>query len=59
MLQHELDLAVAAATGECLCEIERLGFSLANPVEPDFDPEPCVRAPRVLDWDALYPSTWD
>ena len=32
MTQPELDFAVAMVTGECLSEIRRRGFSIADPV---------------------------
>ena len=61
MTQAEIDRAVACATGESPREISHLGFGLADPMEPDFDPEPCCR-PSVVDWDdfdsrrlALFP----
>jgi hypothetical protein len=54
MRQNELDLAVAKVTGESICEIARMGFSLANPVVVDFDPEPAVRPPLIIDWDAEW-----
>ena len=53
MTQLELDCAVAEATGETLCEIRRLGFSIADPDEVNFDPEPDCRPPQVVDWDEL------
>jgi hypothetical protein len=56
MMQHELDQAVAAATGESVAEIAHLGFSIANPPEPDFDPDPWPRPPLTIDWDSIYPS---
>jgi hypothetical protein len=52
MTQQQIEAAVCLATGEDLCEIQRLGFSLADPVDVDFDPEP-YEAPSVIDWDAL------
>lgn len=52
MTQQELDRQVAAATGESLCEIRSRGFSIANPGEVNFDPEPIQRSPLVVDWDA-------
>lgn len=54
MFQREIDLAVARATGESLMEIERLGFTLADPAVVEFDPEPHMRPPLVIDWDAHY-----
>jgi hypothetical protein len=44
---------VAGATGETLREIRRRGFSIADPVTADFDPEPSGPA-GVIDWDAHY-----
>jgi hypothetical protein len=49
----ELDHAVALATGEDLPAIRRRGFSLADPAEVDYDPEPFDPPPQVIDWDAL------
>ncbi len=40
MTQHELNHAVARATGDNLRVITRLGFSLADPVFVEHDPEP-------------------
>lgn len=52
MTQHDIDTAVCLATGEELCEVQRLGFSLADPIDADFDPEPdCI--PRIIDWDSF------
>lgn len=51
MTQLELDSAIALATGEELDEIQHLGFSLADPDDTDFDPEPDDRPPQPLDWD--------
>ncbi len=53
MTQAELDRHVAGATGETLREIRRRGFSLADPVETDFDPEPSGPV-GVIDWDEHY-----
>ncbi|MCA9048843.1 MAG: hypothetical protein KDA89_08960 [Planctomycetaceae bacterium] len=54
MTQQELDSAVAIATGEDLCEIRRRGFSVADPFETDFDPEPePAYSPHTVDWDQL------
>lgn len=62
MTQAEINRAVAFATGESPREISHLGFSLADCVAVDFDPEPCDRPPAVMDWDeydgqrpALFP----
>ena len=53
MTQQELDRAVAAATGETLCEVRRIGFSLADPKSVEFDPEPYGLPPQIVDWDQL------
>ncbi|MBB01550.1 hypothetical protein GYB59_20285 [bacterium] len=53
MTQKDLDSAVAIATGEDLCEIQRRGFSVADPFEIDFDPEPNNLPPNIIDWDEL------
>lgn len=53
MTQKELHAAVANATGESLCEIRRRGFSIADPEEVRFDPEPDQLAPQMIDWDDL------
>jgi hypothetical protein len=53
MTQHELNCAVAAATGETLGDVRRMGFSLADPTETNFDPEPDCLPPQVIDWDDL------
>ena len=38
--QLEIDILVAAATGETVSEVQRLGFSLADPLFVEYDPEP-------------------
>ena len=53
MTQNDLNRAVAQATGETIAEISCLGFSLADPDEVRFDPEPIDRMPQVVDWDQL------
>jgi hypothetical protein len=53
MKQSELNRAVARATGEHLRVISRLGFSLADPVSVQHDPEPCDIEDMIVDWDAL------
>lgn len=53
MTQEAIDVAVAEATGESRRTITRRGFSLANPVEVFFDPEPHESDPRYVDWDEL------
>lgn len=53
MTQNQLDRAVASRTGESVQEIKRLGFSLADPSDVNFDPEPYDAPPQTIDWD-LY-----
>ena len=53
MVQTQLDRLVADATGEDVREIHRRGFSLADPTETNFDPEPDCRPPQIVDWDDL------
>ena len=40
MIQTEIDRAVARVTGEDPRTISRRGFSIADPAQPDYDPEP-------------------
>jgi hypothetical protein len=40
MTQHQLDTAVAVATGESPSVIRRRGFGFADPLDVNFDPEP-------------------
>ncbi len=47
-----VDRAVSAATGESVRTIARLGFSLADPLDPRFDPEP-TDVVKLLDWDRV------
>jgi hypothetical protein len=51
MTQHQLDQLVADATGEDLHEIEARGFSLADPLDQEFDPEPYDVPPQMINWD--------
>lgn len=51
MTQQELDRLVADATGEEVGEIRHLGFSVADPCDTYFDPEPDELPPQVIDWD--------
>ena len=50
MTQSELNRAVAKSTGETVAEIKHLGFSLADPDDVTFDPEPDES--WYVDWDA-------
>lgn len=56
MSHRELNEAIAVATGESLDLIRSNGFSIADPLEVNFDPEP--RRPLVLDWDCMIPAEW-
>jgi hypothetical protein len=56
MSQQDIDQAVATVTGENIGLIHNLGFSLADPLEVNFDPEP--RGPLMLDWDSMSPAEW-
>ncbi|MHC2068153.1 hypothetical protein ACYFX5_11810 [Bremerella sp. T1] len=51
MTQTEIVSAVSRATGEDLAEIRRRGFSIADPFEIDFDPEPDDLLAQSIDWD--------
>ena len=54
MTQRQLNRAVAKATGEPVGTINHMGFSVADPEQVRFDPEPSdVRAieDRIIDWD--------
>jgi hypothetical protein len=53
MTQTQIDREVSMATGESLREIRHRGFSAADQLDVDFDPEPCRRRPQVVDWDQL------
>jgi hypothetical protein len=53
MSQHELDSAVAQATGESVGTIRRRGFSIIEPDVVDFDHELNLLPAQVVDWDAL------
>ena len=52
MTQAEIDRSVRCATGESLREIRRRGFSEADPLRVDYDPEP-YSTPGIVDWDQL------
>jgi len=51
MTQDQLEHLVADATGESLGDIRRIGFSLADPTDVHFDPEPDDLLPQMIDWD--------
>ena len=52
MTQSELDCAVADATGEDVDDIGNMGFSIADPIDVNFDPEPWY-PPQLVDWDEV------
>jgi hypothetical protein len=52
----DLERAVAAATGESIAEIRRFGFSLLEPQDANYEPEP--RRPYYFDWDTRSPVEW-
>jgi hypothetical protein len=54
MTQREINQAVATVTGENIGLIHDLGFSIADPLDVSFDPEP--RRPLMLDWDSMMPA---
>jgi hypothetical protein len=52
--QHQLDRAVANATGETIADVQRLGFSIAAPLTVNHDPEPLeTEIGKYLDWDVV------
>ena len=53
MTQTQLEQLVAKATGEDIRAIRERGFSVADPLEVNFDPEPDQRPPLFIDWDEL------
>ena len=53
MTQRQINSAVARRTGEDIDEIRRRGFTIANPLDTDFDPEPNNMPPQMVDWDEL------
>lgn len=53
MYQKHLNQLVADATGEDLHEIRHRGFSLVDPFDSNFDPEPNDLSPNFVGWDEL------
>ncbi len=57
MTQRQLNRAVAKATGEPVGTISHMGFSIADPQQVCFDPEPSALQDcrhiedRIIDWD--------
>ena len=56
MSQKDIDQAVANVTGENIGLIHDLGFSIADPLDVNHDPE--SRQPLVFDWDSMSPAEW-
>ena len=54
MTQREIDREAAATLGEDVREVSRRGFSVADPGDVNFDPEPDLLGPSTIDWDELY-----
>lgn len=52
MTQKELNRQIARQTGEDIRAIRRLGFSIIDPHDDDFDPQPDF-PPQVIDWDEI------
>lgn len=53
MTQMQLEQLVADATGDDVRAIRQRGFSVADPFEVNFDPEPDNLPPQMIDWDEL------
>jgi hypothetical protein len=57
MTQSEVNRAVARATGESVETIGHMGFSIADPDQVTYDPEPCAfevdLEAKIVDWDQL------
>jgi hypothetical protein len=54
MTLQQIHDEVARRTGEDIREIRRHGWSIADPLETGFDPEPDASLlPQLVDWDAL------
>jgi hypothetical protein len=56
MSQRELNEAIARVTGESTALIRDFGFSVADLVDVNFDPEP--RRPLMFDWDSMSAADW-
>jgi hypothetical protein len=56
MSQRELNEAIARATGESLSVVRDHGFSVADPLDVNFDPE--ARRPLMFDWDSMSAVDW-
>lgn len=53
MRQERINRLVARATGDDLREIKRLGFTIADPDQVRFDPEPEGSPYEPIDWDQV------
>lgn len=53
MTPQHLHRLVASATGESRRTVARLGFSLADPLLVEHDPEPYDELASYVDWDDL------
>ncbi|TWU40051.1 hypothetical protein Q31b_33950 [Novipirellula aureliae] len=51
MNQNDLNRAVAAATGDTVTAVKRLGFMILDPSIPIEEPTDPVHGGRVIDWD--------
>jgi hypothetical protein len=51
MTQSQIERSVSRAISETVREIRRRGFSIADPLDVGFDPEPCQLRPHIVDWD--------
>ena len=59
MNQRELNRSIAAATGETVSRIARLGFLLADPQDEIADPTAEELGPLVVDFDAYEDEPYD
>lgn len=53
MSRKDLERELVQKTGESVRTIRRHGFSIVNPRERDFDPEPDLLPIQVIDWDQI------
>lgn len=53
MTQAEINRAVALVTGESICTVSHLGFTIADPDVVNHDPEPSDIEDLIVDWDDL------
>jgi hypothetical protein len=51
MTQHQLNRAVARATGDSLATVARMGFGLVDPAAEQDNCEPADFGPNYVDWD--------